>query len=142
MTPRQERRAHRLKVGDGILEALEARADRARRAGRFDEARRWLERLLAFDAHRTSARRLEGRISMDRGAFMEAFETFRSICDDDPRDTQSAALAGEALYYAGSPRGARRWLEYAIEQGEDVDPRAGRRARILLQKVRVRRRRR
>jgi len=140
MTTSSERRAHRLAIGDGILNALEERADRARRAGRWAEARRFVDRVLEFDAGRRSARRLLGRVYLESGRFSEAFDTLRSVCDEQPDDLQSACMAGEALYFDGAHRAARRWLEYAVDLDVADHARSRRRARILLQKLKRRRR--
>lgn len=136
----QERRAHRLAIGDGILNALEERADRARKAGRWAQARRFVDRVLAFDPGRRSARRLLGHIYLDSGRFREAFDTFRAICDERSDDVWSACRAGEALYHDGELAAAIRWLSYAVELDATADAFSHRRARILLQRVRRQRR--
>ncbi|MGM0558300.1 MAG: tetratricopeptide repeat protein [Myxococcota bacterium] len=131
-------RAHRLAVGDGILEALEERAEKALQAGRYAQAERSVRRLLEFDAGRCAARRLLGRVRLEQGRFHDAFEIFRGLCEQDAGDAWSACYAGEALFYAGEHRAARRWLTFAVDVAGAAAPRPHRRARILLQKTRRR----
>lgn len=128
-------RAHRLAVGDPILDAMELRAEKARRAGRFDEAEAWVRRVMALDDRRRSARRILGEVHLERGAYVLAFEQFKALSDAAPHDVWSASRAGEALYYAGHFRAAKHWLEHAVKVSADDSPRCRRRSRILLQKI-------